>query len=237
MKSPIAFLSAMLAMLLFSIPAIAQEHNDHGSGGGQGGGQAQGSHTGGGQEHGGQPQGGQQHGGQQQGGHNWGNGHIPSAPTPYRGQPHPSNNAGHENATPAHPEVQNEHHDNGNFQGGHNSDNRPHVETRGKADVWVGHDSGRGDAHYHLDHPWEHGHFRGETGRGHVWRIEGGGPSRFWFSGFYFSIAPYDADDCSDWDWSGDDVVIYDDPDHVGWYLAYNTRLGTYCHVMYLGGD
>jgi hypothetical protein len=106
----------------------------------------------------------------------------------------------------------------------------PHVHTNGK---WIGHDTGRDDAHYHLDHPWEHGRFTGAMGRGHVYRIEGGGPSRFWLGGFYFGVAPYDIAFCNDWLWDSDQIVIYDDPDHDGWYLAYNVRLGTYIHVQY----
>lgn len=37
----------------------------------------------------------------------------------------------------------------------------PHVHPDGR---WVGHDTGRNDTHYHLDHPWEHGRFRGGIG-------------------------------------------------------------------------
>lgn len=108
----------------------------------------------------------------------------------------------------------------------------PHVHP---GDKWIGHDTGSRDERYHLDKPFEHGRFTGGIGRGHVFRIEGGNPKRFWFGGFYFSVAEPDIVFCDGWNWGTDEVVIYNDPDHMGWYLAFNVRLGTYVHVMYLG--
>jgi len=107
----------------------------------------------------------------------------------------------------------------------------PHVDAG--TDRWVGHVANPGA--YHLDRPWEHGRFPGPINTHQVWRLAGGGPSRFWFEGFYFSVAPADVAYCDGWLWDSDDIILYPDPDDDGWYLAYNVRLGTYVHVMYLG--
>ncbi len=167
-------------------------------------------------------------------------------PKPYKGPSHPAppetnrnfnDKKDHPNTDmKGHPNGEQRGQPNGEMRDQHNGDmrdhrNAPHVEGR----VWVGHDTGRDDAHFHLDRPFEHGRFRGGFGPQHVWRIEGGDPNRFWFHGWYWHVAPVDLAFCDDWFWDSDDIVIYDDPDHIGWYLAYNTRLGTYVHVEYLG--
>jgi competence protein ComEA len=108
----------------------------------------------------------------------------------------------------------------------------PHVHSN---NAWIGHDSGSSDPQYHLDQPWPNGRFPGGLGKGHLFPLDKGGPERFSFGGFYFSVAPSDQTYCNNWFWDSDQIAIYDDPDHIGWYLAYDVRLGTYVHVSYLG--
>lgn len=133
-------------------------------------------------------------------------------PAPFHGIPNTNPNPNYVDA-PGHPDE-------------------PHVDINGK---WIGHDTGRNDPHYKLAHPFAHGHFTAGFGPTHVWRLTGGGPSRFQMDGFYFHVAPHDVAFCNDWLWRSDPIILYRDPDHTGWYLAYNVRLRTYVHVEYLG--
>src|SRR5690348_9796880 len=66
----------------------------------------------------------------------------------------------------------------------------PHVD---KDAHWVGHEPEHEDGRYHMGRPWPHGHFRGQIGRGHVYRLHGWDAPRhrFWFNNAYFLVAPY----------------------------------------------
>jgi hypothetical protein len=124
----------------------------------------------------------------------------------------------------------------------------PHVDA--KDDKWVGHDTCADDPHYHLDHPWAHGHFTGGFGPQRVFTLQVDKVSmkiarwlsvesgRLYFDNYSWRVNSNDYDAAAHWRWAGDQIVIYEDPVHVGWYLAYIPRIGTYAHVEYLGaGD
>jgi len=119
------------------------------------------------------------------------------------------------------------------FEDGRASD-RPHVSN----DHWYGHDR-PDDNRFRIEHPWEHGRFArfGPSYRYKVLRVDLDA-HRFWFpGGFYFEIASWDWPQAADWCWTcgGDDFVVYEDTDHVGWYLVYNVHTGVYVHAQYLG--
>ena len=95
---------------------------------------------------------------------------------------------------------------------------------------------GPGDTRFHVERPWSAGRFAG-VGHRHVYRVARWDARRhsFWLNSWAFAVADWEWEYCSDWDWTNDEIVIYDDPDHAGWYLAYNVRLGAYAHVQYNG--
>ena len=110
----------------------------------------------------------------------------------------------------------------------------PHVRD----DHWYGHDQ-PGDRRFRLDHPYEHGRFErfGPSYRYGIERFDLNA-HRFWFpGGFSFVVAPADWGVASEWCWDcgGDNFVVYDDPDHPGWYLVYDSLTGQYVHAEYMG--
>jgi hypothetical protein len=161
----------------------------------------------------------QHHGKPPHNGHDLDNAYAPThGPSP---APH------HPNGGPALQYDQNR-----DYRDGNGHPNAPHVHGDNQ---WIGHDSGRSDPRYHVVHPWQYGHYTGAMGPSHYHQLEGGRSDRFWFGGFNFQVAPVDYGYTHDWRWDRDQVAIYGDPDHIGWYLGYNVRLGTYVHLTFLG--
>ena len=109
----------------------------------------------------------------------------------------------------------------------------PHVNPDN--DHWVGRDEGRYDRRFRLQRRWEHGRFPGGIGSRNIWHLQGGDRNRFVLGGRHFRMADFDYEYTNDWRFDNDQIVIFLDPDHDGWYFLYNVRLGTYVHGLYDG--
>jgi hypothetical protein len=112
-------------------------------------------------------------------------------------------------------------------------DDRPHVDNN----HWFGHDQ-RDDARFRVVRPFDRGRFDrvGPSYRHGIERFDSRA-HRFWIAGRGgFEIAAWDWPLTTGWCWNcADDYVVYNDPDHIGWYLVYNVDTGDYVHAQFIG--
>lgn len=135
-----------------------------------------------------------------------------------------------------------DHHDNGKHEGwdkhGDRDDDR---HDNGKHKGWYKHD--RDD---YRD--WDDDHDRIRPGRAYPFgrydhvrsvfiarRIDYRTRRVVLYDNSNWVVAAYDLDRCRDWEWERDQVYVYDDDHHPGWYLLFNSRLGRYVHVEFSG--
>ena len=104
-------------------------------------------------------------------------------------------------------------------------------------DTWYSHDA-PSDPRYKIDQPFAHGHFAafGADHRYGISRIDAAHHYFYLPGGAYFMVADWDWATFADWCYDcGEDFVVYEDPDHAGWYLLYDGNTGLYIHVQYMG--
>ena len=100
---------------------------------------------------------------------------------------------------------------------------------------WYGH-AAPDDPRFRLAQPFRFGHF-GLFGPSHLYGVTRFdlAARRIWLPGGMFEIADWDWAVTAPWCWTCDQFVVYLDPDHPGWYLVYDVRMGEYVHAEFLG--
>ena|SRR2546430_160456 len=133
-----------------------------------------------------------------------------------------------------------DHHDNGKHKGQDKHDNDRH--DNGKHKGW---EKQEARADYSR---WDYDHDRIVTGRrypkGHYNHVHEVFVARsidyrtrhvILHDRSNWVVASYDVNRCRDWQWDHDQVYVYDDDHHPGWYLLFNSRLGRSVHVEFSG--
>ena len=135
-----------------------------------------------------------------------------------------------------------DHHDNGKHKGWDKHEDRNEGHDNGKHEGWQKQEA---RADYRN---WDHEHDRIVPGRhyprGHYEHVREVFVARsidyrtrnvVLYDRSNWVVASYDVNRCRDWQWDRDQVYVYDDDHHPGWYLLFNARLGRYVHVEFSG--
>lgn len=117
------------------------------------------------------------------------------------------------------------------FEPSHPASAVPYVRN----DRWYGH-AAPDDPRFRLAQPFQSGRFA-LSGPSHVYTLSRVdlAARRIWLPGGQFEIEDSDWAVTSPWCWTCDQFVVYPDPDHAGWYLVYDVRMGEYVHAQFLG--
>ena len=117
------------------------------------------------------------------------------------------------------------------FEPNHPATTVPYVRNN----QWYGH-AAPDDPRLSLARPFQSGRFA-LSGPSHVHTLSRVdlAARRIWLPGGQFEIEDSDWAVTSPWCWTCDQFVIYVDPDHPGWYLVYDVRMGEYVHAQFLG--
>lgn len=118
------------------------------------------------------------------------------------------------------------HHDNGRHVGWYKHHDKDRDEHRG----WD-----YDDDHIERGHFYPHGRFVSSRQKFVFVSVNYGTRRVILDDHSTWVVAPYDIDRCRDWRWDRDDVRVYDDDIHPGWYVLFNARLGQHIHVEYFG--